>query len=229
MKFKTALIAAAGLIALNAQAVTVAQWTYEGGTTKHDVSMNGAGFAALGGVTTSFAAGSGSPAGNALNTTNYAAQGAGNLTRGVEYRIDTSGYENLVFSFDQRNSNTASAWTALLYTLDNVSWTQATTFFMPVASATTFVKGLSFDFGGIAGTANNENFGVRLLAMFAPGTGSYAQTSGASYGTSGTIRYDMVTLSGTEIAAPIPEASSVAMMLAGLGIVGMVARRRRAD
>ena len=225
MNYKASLLAAAGLIALNAQAVTVAQWGFDAGSTKHDISQNGASFAALG-VTTTFAGGSGSPAGQALNTAGYAAQGAGNLTRGVQFSIDTTGYESLVFSFDQRNSNTASAHTALFYTLDNVSWTQATTFLMPAASSTSFVKGISYDFSSVSGSADNELFGVRLLAMFAPGTSAYASTSGGAYGASGTIRYDMVTLSGTEIAA-VPEASSLAMLLAGLGLVGVVARRRR--
>lgn len=237
MNFKASILAAAGLIAMSAQAVTVAQWDFNAGVNasdttpatpvKHSFSQNGTSFAALG-VTTTFAGGSGSPAGQALNTAGYAASGAGNLTRGVQFSIDTSGYENLVFSFDQRNSNTASAHTALFYTLDNVSWTQAATFLMPTASSTSFVKGLSHDFSSIGGSANNELFGVRLLAMFAPGSSSYAPTgSGATYGSTGTIRYDMVTLSGSEIAAPVPEANSLAMLLAGLGVVGVLTRRRR--
>ncbi|NCT84199.1 MAG: PEP-CTERM sorting domain-containing protein [Comamonadaceae bacterium] len=182
----------------------------------------------VGGATFTSAGGSGT--GSAFNTTSYAAQGTGDLTRGVQFMIDTSGYTDLVLSFSQRNSNTASAWTALQYTVDGSTWLNATTFLMPSAKSATFVDGLSFDFSGILDANNNESFGIRFLATFAPGTSAYLPTSGTSYGTSGTIRYDNVLLSGTAIpeTAPIPEPHSYALMLAGLGVVGLVARRRRA-
>ncbi len=161
---------------------------------------------------------------DALNTTSYAAQSTGNLTRGVELFVNTTGFENLVFSFDQRNSNTASAWTALLYTVDGENWITATTFQMTTGGS--FVNNISYDFSGIAGVNDNANFGLQLLATFAPGTSSYAGTSG-NYGASGTIRYDMVTLTGDVISA-VPEPQTYALMLAGLGIVGASLRRRRA-
>lgn len=234
MNFKPALLAAATFLALNAHAnevdpVAIAQWSYNTGSTKHDFSMNGASFSTLGGVTTAFVqqTGSNDPvAGQALNTTNYGAPTTTpSLSRGVQFGIDTTGYENLVFSFNQRNSQTASAWTALLYTVDGSSWTQATTFQMLVRD--TFVNNLSYSFANIAGVADNALFAVRLVSMFAPGTNAYAGTT-TNYASGGTIRYDLVTLTGTEIiAAPVPEASTTAMMLAGLLAVGVVVRRRR--
>jgi PEP-CTERM motif len=209
-----------------AQADIVALWDYTVQSTKQTQSANGASFAALGGVVTSFSTGVGP--GFALNTSTYAAQGTGNLTRGVQYLIDTSGYTDLVLSFAQRNSATASAWTTLLYTLDGSSWTQATTFQMPAAASTTFVSGLTYDFSNISGANDNPDFGVQLLSSFAPGTNAYAATgAGSSYGTAGTIRYDNVLLSGTAIADPVPEPQTYALMLAGLGLMGFVARRRR--
>jgi len=235
MQFKPALfLLAAALCAASVQATPIAQWDYNSGSTKHAFSMNGASFSTLGSVTTAFVSGSGStdPAGtnNALNTTTYGSATTGNLTRGVQYMIDTSGYEDVVFSFDQRNSATASAWTALLYTLDGDTWTQATSFKMPVDSA--FVKGINYSFADITGADNNPFFGVELVSMFAPGSSAYAATkSGSSYASTGTIRYDMVTLSGTEIAeAPVvdvPEPGSLATLMAGLGCMALVARRRQ--
>jgi len=229
------LLAGSLCISQTCAAVTVAQWDFNKSSTKQTVSMNGASFATLGGVTTAFVAqlGSSDPSsgGVALNTSNYAAQGKGDQSSGVQFMIDTSGYEKLVFSFDQRNSSTASAYTALLYTVNGTDWLNATTFQM--TSNSSFVNGKSWDFSGITDAANNANFGVRLLSTFAPGTSNYvcsACTSG-SYAPGGTIRYDMVTLSGSEVAdvppLPVPEASSSAMLAAGLAMVGFMARRRR--
>lgn len=211
----------------SAHADVVALWDYNNGSTKHTQSANGAKFSTVGGVTTALVSGLG--AGQALNTTTYAGQGTGNLTRGVQYMIDTTGYTDLVLSFAQRNSSTASAWTTLLYTIDGGSaWTALTSF---QNNSTNFITGVGYDFSALDGVNNNELFGIRLLASFAPNTNAYQATSG-SYGTGGTIRYDNVMLSGTAIPEvepePLPEPASWALSLAGLGAIGLVARRRRA-
>ncbi|MDI4632735.1 PEP-CTERM sorting domain-containing protein [Pelomonas sp. V22] len=234
MQFKPALfLIASALAASSAFATPIAQWDFNNSSTKHTFSMNGASFATLGNISTAFVTGSGSTdkgsPNNALNTLTYGTATTGNMTRGVQFMIDTSGYQDLIFSFDQRNSGTASAWTALLYTLDDgETWTKAQQFQM---TGTNFVNNRGFSFADIDGADNNPFFGIQLVAMFAPGTSNYVGTSG-TYGSGGTIRYDMVTLSGTEIPEVIidvPEPGSLALLMAGLGGIGVVSRRRRSN
>ncbi|MBB5204652.1 hypothetical protein HNQ51_001966 [Inhella inkyongensis] len=222
MKIRLLALAAFASMSLSAQAVeVVALWDFNSGTTKHTQSANGASFATVGGVTTTFAAGLSST--QALNTATYAANGA-NQSMGVQFMIDTTGYTDLSFSFSQRNSNTASAYSALKYTLDGTTWITATTLLTPAGTGFT---SHSFSFASIVGANNNANFGIQLVASYAPGGSAYQATAaGSSFGASGTIRYENVTLSGTAIPA-VPEPQTYALMLAGLGVVTTVARRRR--
>ncbi|HEY8877412.1 MAG TPA: PEP-CTERM sorting domain-containing protein [Roseateles sp.] len=229
MKYRLLALAAFAATSIQAHADVVALWDYSTtpATTKQTHSANGASFATVGGITTSFVAGL---TNQALNTATYAAQGTGNLTRGVQFMIDTTGYTDLVLTFAQRNSATASAWTTLQYTIDGSSWLTARSFQMPAAQSTQFVSGLSYDFTSVAGANDNELFGIRLLASFAPGTSAYLATgTGSTYGTAGTIRYDNVLLSGDaipDLPPAVPEPQTYALMLAGIAVVGLIARRR---
>lgn len=237
MHLKSILLAAGLLLAGAAQADTVALWGFNPDrtgtpTTKPTYTDHGgAFFSTVGNVTTTFASQGGSSdttaGSSALNTSGYAAQGTGDRTTGVQFSVDTSGFQDIVLTFDQRNSGTASAWTALRYTVDGENWVEATTFRMVRDSV--FVKGLGFDFSDIAAVDDNANFAVQLVSMFAPNTQAYAGTSN-NYGTAGTIRYDMVQFAGSlipEVVPEVPEPASIALTLAALGAMGAVVRRRK--
>lgn len=230
-----ALCAGLGLCSAVQASVIVAQWNFNEGSFKHSFSRNGAYLSTVGsGVKLSLVSQSGSSdttggsKPQAMNTTGYAAQGTGDQQSGVQFMINTMGYEHLRFSWDQQNSATASAYSALLYTLDGGdNWLFGDTFLMKAAGS--FVRNISFDLGLIDGAANNEDFGIRLVSTFKPGSNGYVATGGGSYGTAGTMRYDLVTLSGDEIPEPpapaLPEPSSLAL-LAGAALAFTWLRRK---
>lgn len=238
MQLRSIALAALATASFAAHADQVALWDFNKFTSctgnpcnasdiPKGVTANGGKLSMVGGVT--FASVAGNGVGSALNTTTYAAQGAGDLTRGIQFMIDTTGYQDLVLNFDQRNSNTASAYSMLQYTVDGSTWINAQLFTMPSASAATFVSGLTFDFSNITEADNNENFGIRFLATFKPGTSTYLPTlSTGTYGAAGTIRYDNVLLTGDALpdVPTIPEPQTYALMLAGLAAVSLIARRR---
>lgn len=245
MNFRHIALAALTAISFSAHADTVALWDFNtfscpspctaGVLPKATQSANGGTLSKVGAITFTSAGGSGT--GNALNTSTYAGQGKENLSRGLQFMIDTSGYTDLVLTFDQRDSSSASAWTTLRYTVDGTTWQDAKSFLFPSARASastpTFETGITFDFSSIAAANDNGRFGIQFLTSFAPDTTTYISAAAGTttaYGTSGTIRYDNVLLSGTAIPdapLPVPEPETYALMLAGLATVALLARRRR--
>ena len=190
-----------------------------------------------GGVNQAFADGTGSSDPITNDDTGYnlsggfPAQGTGNKSGGIAFMVSTAGYDSITFSFDQRNSNTASRYWALQYTLDGgagwsdftVSGANTSSGLFEFTAGLSWYNGLTVDLSGISGASDNPDFGIRLLAAFDPASGtSYTATDGASsYGTTGTARFDMVTLSGNAIPEP-----SRALLLA-LGTIAAALRRGR--
>jgi hypothetical protein len=209
-------VAAALTVAANAALVT--QWNFEAQTLN---ASTGTGTASLvGGVTNTFATGFGGSGTFALNTTGYAAQSTGDRTRGVQFSSSTSGYDSIVIEWNERHSNTAANTVAVFATADGTNWTEVQVFtFTPAASGTgdTWYQ-RSVTLG--AAYANAANFGFRVLAAFDPTAGTYlASRSTSTYATTGTLRFDDVTINGTLIPAP--------GALALLGVAGLVGARRR--
>ncbi|MFQ3633728.1 MAG: endonuclease, partial [Roseiflexus sp.] len=200
----------------------ITQWTFNSpvpdgstatGTTDPAI---GSGTAALiGGVTATFASGDASggstdPAtgdDSAWNTTTYAPQGTGDRTRGVQFAVSTVGFQNIRFSFDLRHSNTAANTVALLYSTDGgVTFNEATTFVATAGDA--WFNNRSFDFSSIPALNDNPNVVFRVVAAFAASSSAYAPSNpGSAYGTSGTLRFDMVTVRGEPIGSATPTPS----------------------
>ena len=232
-----ASLVAAFAFAGSAHADVVTQWNFnsiiaDGNTgTGTTLPFIGTGTASLiGGVTSTFASGDASggssdPAttdDSGWNLTTFAAQGTGDKTRGAQFAVSTVGFNNVVISYDLRHSNTSSRYEQFQYSLDGVNFVDYALFDGNLGD--TWFNGRTIDLSSVAGVSNNADFAFRVVATFAPGTTAYAVSNpGSTYGTAGTWRFDMVTVN----AAPVPEAQTYAMMLAGIGLVGFMAARRR--
>ena len=236
------LVAALALVTLtsaNAQNL-ITQWTFEGDVI---TPSTGTGTASLlGGTTATFATGNGT--GRAWNTTTYAAQGTGSGTRGVQFLADTLLYSNIIVSFDHRASGTNSRWSQVDYTLDGgTNWTTGFWNNNGGLSPHDTYYNFSVDFSSVTGANNNANFGFRIVSIFSPtafdqssalaeyaaNTAYMRANAGAvyspntsavtgDYGTSGTWRFDNVTVSG------VPEPSSAALL--GFGTLALLGLRR---
>ncbi|HMP79695.1 MAG TPA: PEP-CTERM sorting domain-containing protein [Pirellulaceae bacterium] len=157
---------------------------------------------------------------------NMPAQGTQEKLNGIQAFTSTAGYENITVSWDHRFSNTAIAHVQFQYSLDGLNFTDFGPLYV-APGGDQWLNGNFRDLSSIAGVNNNPNFAFRIVGAFNPSTGEYSQANGAAYnpvGTTGTWRFDMVTISGDPIAA-IPEPSALAVL--GLVALAGLARRRR--
>ena len=202
----------------------IAQWNFNSvppdannatGTTTPNV---GSGTASLvSGTTATFATGhtTGDPAGSTdnsgWNSAGYPSQGAGNKTAGTQFAVSTAGRQNISVTWSSQGSNTGSRYGRLQYSTNGVN-------FVDVASAftntTTFTSKTNY-LSAFPGVNDNSNFAIRFVAEFeSTATGSAnanyvaANSPTSNYGTSGTMRYDMVTILGDTITVSNPQAIS---------------------
>jgi len=232
---KQLVIAAALIAAGSANADTITQWNFNSvpadtSTSTGTLTPNiGAGVISLlnGVTTTGFNSGAGSSDtasdNTGFQTTTYAAQGAQNQLRGVQYNVSTVGFSDITVSYDLRHSNTSSRYEQFQYSIDGTNFTDFALFDGNVGDAW-FNR--SVDLSSIAGADNNASFSFRVVAAFAPTTAGYLASNPASNYAGGTWRFDAVTVSGAAVAA-VPEPESYALLVAGLGFVGFASRRRQ--
>ena len=173
----------------------------------------GAGTAALlNGVTAAFATGVSADLGGinrAWNTSSYPPQGTANKLSGVQFSVSTSGYKDLLVTWQERHSNTASKYQRFQYSTNGTDFIDKDVLAYTVTD-NSFVL-FSVDLSGVAGVRDNAQFAYRVVTEWegtAIGGGNNNYVGITSYGSGasgGTIRYDLMTVYGTATSAnPTP-------------------------
>ena len=201
--------------------VIVANWSMDSTLVATGANAASAVASLVGGTTGTFVAGLTTATGDkAYNTSHYPAAGVGNMGAGLGFAVSTVGFQNVVISWDDKRSNTAANSEVLQYSLDGTNFT---TFggVMRTTNATTF-NHHDVDLSSILGANGDANFAFRVVTAFDTATAYVGTVS--TYGTAGTIRFDNVTVKAV---TAVPEPESYAMLLAGLGLVGALVRRRK--
>ena len=179
-------------------ASTITQWTFAG-----DVSTPAAGTGTatlIGGTSATFAAGFAGGGDRAWSTSGYPSQGTGSKTAGAQFAVSTIGFSGIAFGFEHYHSNTAANTLVVQVSTDGgASFTDVQTFTQ--SAATTWVP-RTVDLSTNLAIQNNANAVFRVVSAFA--SGSVYSATGTTYGTSGAIRFDDVTVNGTAISGDLP-------------------------
>lgn len=203
---------------------TITQWNFNSNppdasnTTGSALPSIGTGtLTTVGGTTSAFASGianggSSDPAtvdNTGLNITTFPTQGTNDKTAGIQFAVPTIGHTDISISFELRHSATEPRHYQIQYTTDltasPVSWTA---FASDSASTNDFWHAKTFNLSTITALNNKANAGFRIVAAFSPYVNGYVGSSKiGTYGTAGTWRFDMFTVSGT--ATTVPKVSFV--------------------
>jgi endonuclease/exonuclease/phosphatase family metal-dependent hydrolase len=209
----------ATLTVVTAQQAVIAQWNFNSTISDTNVSTGvttpsiGAGTASLvGGTTATFATGDTSvdpvPANDnsGWNTTSYPAAGTGNKTAGVQFNASTVGRQNIVVTWSERVSNTGSKYVRLQYTTNGTTFADFQN--ATAINAATVYEPKTNSLAAVVSVNNNPNFGIRIVAEFESTAANTSNTNyvgaAGTYGTGGTVRFDMVTISGSALTQTNP-------------------------
>ena len=147
-------------------------------------------------------------------------------TQGAQFSASTAGYSNVGFHFDWFTTTQGVLNMQEQYTLNGTTWININPLLTAVSNGW---ESQTIDFSGIAGAANDPNFGVRLVSAYDPNLAipNYGSANGGQGGVynnnSGNWRFADVGFVGT---ASVPEPSSSLLGALGFGLVAVTALRR---
>lgn len=208
-----ALVGSAGVAGEASASQIVARWTFNGVSGTTDVEQGAGTASAVGPMTQTFPIGTpaekigNDPLNRAWSVGGFPANGTGSGTRGVMFQVSPPAESGITITWSQRHSSSSSRWTRFEYTLDGSTFTSEGIPNEGLLEANTggdmWINDRSVDLSKIAGIAGNAKFAFRIVTVFAPGTETYVPTGSTSnYSTSGTMRFDLVTVNATHLPAP---------------------------
>jgi hypothetical protein len=171
---------------------------------------------AVGGVAAGFVNGVGGSSDRATINKAVSVKGATGQFTGLQFAVSTVGKKEVKVFWDIAASGSASKYTKFQYTLDVTATPPVWVDYTPTVGDSPGVaieSGLyvldkvdstllqrSADLSGVAGAQNNAKFGFQVISANAPGTSAIARADGtsAAYSTAGTVKYDMVTVTGVD-------------------------------
>ena len=171
---------------------------------------------AVGGVAAGFVNGVGGSSDRAMINKAVSVKGATGQFTGLQFAVSTVGKKEVKVFWDIAASGSASRYTRFQYTLDVTAtppvWVDYTPalqdspgvtpagglYVLDTADSTLLQR--SADLSSVSGIENNAKFGFRVITANAPGTSAIARADGtsAAYSTVGTVKYDMVTVTGVD-------------------------------
>jgi hypothetical protein len=198
----------------------ITRWNFN----NSDLSPNtGSGTAsAVGGVTAGFVNGVGGSSDRAAINKAVSVRGATGQFTGLQFAVSTVGKKEVKVFWDIAASGSASKFTRFQYTLDVTAtppvWVDYSPalqdspgvapagglYVLDVTDSTLLQR--SADLSSVSGIENNAKFGFRVITDNAPGTSAIARADGtsAAYSTVGTVKYDMVIVTGVDGAFGTP-------------------------
>jgi hypothetical protein len=194
-----------------------------------NVPSAGVGAAALvGGATAIYSTGSAADPAESdnsdWNTRSYPAQGTGNKTRGVRFNASTLGYDRIMVTWVHRHSGTASRYVRFQYSTNGVDFIDGPSFSTDIID---IYHSRSVNLSAIASVNDNPDFAFRIVSEFESSAignenSNYVATAGGgTYGTGGTWRFDMMTVSGGVFSGnQFPTVSSISNQTMRTGELG---------
>ncbi len=203
----------AGGLVRSLRAEPIAQWTFNSSddgeveTGSLDAEVGSGEARPFGGVNQTFGTVAGGatsdlpgPNNSQVRLARFPARAAANKSAGLEFQVDTTGYEGIRIAWDQYNSGSASRFWRIQYSADGQEWIDHAVVTNATPSSWRLQQGASFE--GIEAANDNPHFTFRLVAEFgstATGQGAdeYVPVSAtANYSTAGTLWLDMLRVEG---------------------------------